>query len=882
MSATCARTLYVSRDLHKIKSKDNLKAILTRGTDESKIEALWHIVKETAMGINHENLLLTLTMAIPSTKSKRLIMLFYLYMESINIEDSEGNIRDEILMICNMIRGHLAHPNEHIRARAIRTVSKFRSAAIFDILKLPFIENLSYSNPIVRASMYIALRDLLSSKELSGIFSDTIPMLVDQILKERDSICLAEGYKTIEQVNKEDTKHIYEKLKESAHEGLQECFLESAEREGDLDQIVEIFKRASSRGIEVHAAVALVKNGNSEMVKMGVDKLLDMSNEYLDVESKSKIIRACRGALKRGQYTFENMSMKIVQMITPAVAKIKMELAKEIFQFTLDVLAIAEAKDLFAFLCQGLTDTPEKDLRDSSSAQDKIFFMQALKELMMKYKICTPELIERISGLVSVGIPELALEAVNFIDSFITLLPKNMEETLTLVIDKLPGIKYGKILRRVFTLISTHADGEKAHEAVLKLLYALASDDKGLLPGLKDTKKLDISKIFPGVPIAIFLLDMAQRAPDMKEEKRKEFTADIMTAALKTYAAGHKTQNIDEASRVALLRLVSLLENNENTHILDKSRQVTGSNDAKGLEQKNNRRLAGGVPCKQNLFIRPVFPLIVEQTSPCELSTVQKFIEKSTPLSLSKLKNIFQLTSAIDPLYCECKINTSRTEITLDILLVNQTDMLLESVEFDIVSSPNIKMASIIRLDKLRPHMVCTLEATLIMEESDTGYIGGVITAGKVGRDNYFIQNLQEIKFNLADMLEKKKIDGEEFRDRWPSLVWENLYTITLNTSKITPGHVIKTVSKAINGTVVETRAKIGDTISDKDEIERPDILVKNMYTRTAQGTGIYVNAAITTEGQELAATFRIRGSNARVVKSLCQLISRHVKTLAE
>ncbi|KAI5134053.1 coatomer subunit beta [Nematocida ausubeli] len=876
MSATCTRALYVSRDLFEIKNKDNLKTVLTRGTDENKISVLWQIIKETAMGINHENLLLALTMAIPNTKNKRLITMFYLYLESVKIEDADGNIRDEILMICNMIRGHLAHPNEHVRARAIRTVGKFRSAAIFDVLKSPFIENISYSNPIVRSAVYVALRGLLESKELSGIFADAVPLLIEQVLKERDSVCLSEGYKTIESIDAEAAHSIYKKLKETAHEGLQECFLATAEREDNLQQIHEIFQSASTRLIEVQAAVTLVRVGDAEMVKEGVEKLLDMSNEYLDVESKSKIIAACRRALKRGQFTFENMGMKIVRMITPAVAKIKIELARDIFQFTLDVLAIAEAKDLFAFLYHGLLDLPEKDLKEASTGQDRVFYMEALGELARRYKICTPELITLVTSMLSAGIPELALEAANFIDSLVSVTGAEKELAISAVIGSLSTIKYGKILRRAFSLISAHADGEKAHAAVCMVLQSLSSDEAGLLPQLKDAQKGNPSKIFPGVPIAAFLLDMAQKAQDLPHSKQQEMIADIMAAALKTYAIGHKTESIDESSKVALLRLASLLENGGGVLAKTKVQKQTGPGHLPGRVSEGN---ASGSACVQDVYSRPVFSLISEHSPVCKTSDVRRFTEEVTPLSLSKLKNVFQLTSAIDPLYCECKINTSRAEITLDILLVNQTDMLLESVEFDIVSSQNIKMASDIRLEKLRPHMVCTLEATLIMEESDTGYIGGVITAGKVGRENYFMQNLQEIRFNLSDMLEKKRIDADAFRERWPALVWENLYKITLSTDRLTPAHVVKTVTKAIRGTVIEAKMHEGGTLPGESS---PDILVQNIYTRTAQGTGIYLNAAVTSAEEKITATFRIRGSNARVVKSLCQLVSKEVKALAE
>ncbi|KAI5189884.1 coatomer subunit beta [Nematocida minor] len=876
MSTTCSRMLYVSRDLHEMRSKDNLKALLTRGSDENKIDALWQIVKETGMGINHESLLLTLTMVIPNTKDKKLILLFYLYLENIDIEDSEGNIRDEILMICNMIRGHLNHPNEHVRARAIRAVGKLKSAAIFDVLKQPFVENITYTNPFVRTAVYVSLRGLLKNKELSGIFADVIPLLKEQVLTERDPICSAEGYKTLEEAEAESIHEIYEKLKESAHDGLQECFLKSAEKMNDAERIMEIYKRSSSRAIELESAILLVKIGKKELViKEAVEKLLEISNEYLDAETKGKIVRACQGALKRGEFAFEGMGLKIAHMITPAVAKVNIRLARSIFQFVMEILAIVEARELYTFLFSGISDTSVKDLRDIVGSQDKIFFLQALKELLSKYKLYTAPLVDLVVSMLSIEIPELALEAAEYLDAFLALIGNTRGKTVLQIISRLPCIKYGKILRRVFGLLSKHADKETSRKAVQEIFKAFSSSESGLIPSLKSSKQ-DVSKIFPGVPIASFLLDMCRHLKDCTEEEKKAFSVEIMSTALKAYAVGYKSLNLDESSKVALLRLSNLLGSGS----IEKALELQKSQKKAQKEVHSDSRSNSSSGVVQDIYARPVFSLIREKSSKDQISPVQQFAKEKPSLSLNKLKNVFQLTSAIDPLYCECQITTTRTEISLDILLVNQTDMLLENIEFDIVTSPNIKMMSVLALDKLRPHMMCTLETTLIMEESDTGYIGGVITAGKVGRDNYFIQNLLEIVFNMSDMLQAKKIAKEEFKERWPSLLWENLYTISLSDPVLTPQKMIKSVAKAINGTVIDTRAKEGEVIACTDT-PSPEILVKNIYTTTAQGTEIFINATVIRSEEGLTGTFRIRGEKCRVVKSLCQLISKRMKTLS-
>ncbi|KAH9385726.1 coatomer subunit beta [Nematocida major] len=870
MSTTCGRALYASRDLDGVRSKDSLKMLLTRGTDENKIDALWQIIKETGMGVNHESLLMTLTMVIPNSKDKKLIQMFYLYMENIAIEDAEGNIRDEVLMLCNMIRGHLAHPNEYVRARAIRAVGKFRSASIFDVLKVPFVENISYSNPFVRSAIYIALRSLLKSRELSSVFSDVIPALREQLLKEGDPVCLSEGYKTVEEVDKACALEIYEKMKDTAHECLQECFIRSAEAAGDAQRVLEIFKGTSSRRVELQAGVALVRiSADREVLKPVVEKLFDMSSEYLDAHSKEMIINACKRAWRSGRFSFENMAIQIAQMITPALAKVNESLSQSILEMAMGVLSVVEARELFVFLCQNMQSPPVNSQSSAghSGSKDKIFFMRAQKELLKKYRMHTEEQVQKTVELLCSGVPELAMEAAEFLDVFLSVEGKG--SALSKVVKTIPEIKFGKLLRRVFSLIEKHADVGAARDSVREVLGAFSSEHSGILSEAKRSPQ-ETGKIFPGVSVASFLLQMSTHMRECKEPEKTEFQADVMAAVLKMYALGKKAGALDEPSRISLLRLASLV----GADGAEKALKAVGSGNSPG---KALLEFAG--EAQLDVLARPAFSLIQEKgTLLMNASPLKRFVRTADAPSLNKLKSVFQLTSAVDPLYCECQITTTRTEILLDILLVNQTDALLETVEFDFVSSPNIRILGAVTLDKLRPYMMRTLKVTLLMEEADSGYIGGTITAGRIGRDDYFLQNMQEIRFNLSDMLHRKSITREEFREKWPVLLWENLYTITLTDPLLTPSGVIEKIQGEIEGSEVESRA----AYEEESGAQKKGILVRNIYAETAQGTEIYINAtALAEKGKGLTATFRIRGEKCRVVKSLCQLISKKIKALA-
>ncbi|OAG31095.1 coatomer, subunit beta [Nematocida displodere] len=862
-----SRTLYISRDKQEARSKETLKMLLTKGTELDKVDALWQVVKEMGMGVNHQDLLLTLTMFIPKAKDKRLIALFYLFMEGVSIEDEQGNLKDEILMVCNMIRSHLNHPNEHVRTKAIRLVSRFRNPSIFDALKTPLAENIGHTNHFVRLAAYLALRALMGRRETAVVFEDVFSGMKEGIVSERDPICLAEGYKIIEEIDKDAALSIYHAMKDTSNEELKMCFLNSAERLQDVERIAEMSTREESRSIGLEASVLLIKLGASEEhVKLAVDNLLEMSNEYLDAGSKLKIVRACEDARKRGRCTFEGVGLKLAKFLSASTARVNILLSREILAFVLKILVIIEAKDLFSYLLRQFNESATKEVGGVSG--DKIFFLSALKEMVCLYKIQDPEFTEAVVDLLGSNLPELALEAVEYLDSLLSLEAQSPKDVLTQIISKIDAIKYGKILRKVLGLIKKHADKDIALLVVTAMFDALSSKKESVLGGL-EAKELESSKIFPGVTIASFLLGMCKYLDYCRDsEEKNKLRVEIISTAMKVCAIGKKSGSLDESSRVALLKVAKFLSSS--TY----ARDLSSTAHAQSSDPEETR------PRPQALSARPLFSLIRETESTKKPSRVEAFAQKQTAASLSKIRSVFQLSSIVDPLYCECTITCNRTEIVLDILLVNQTDTYLENVEFDIVTSSNIKVIAIPSISAIREHSAQTLTATLIMEESDAGYIGGIITAGRIGRDDFFSQNLQEIRFELTDMLKEKSIEKDAFKDRWGVLLWENFYTLSLNGHRHTLNQIAEAITEVTKGTVIDTRTREKGAIRASNGKD-PEILVKNIFTTTSQGADLFINAMLHKTETGVVASFRIRGEKCRVVKSLCHLVSKTLKALA-
>jgi len=75
-------------------------------------------------------------MRVDSKEMKKLLMI---YWESIEKTNPDGSIKDEMVMLCNALRNDLLSPNEFVRARTLRLVSKMKYREMMDTLLQPVL-----------------------------------------------------------------------------------------------------------------------------------------------------------------------------------------------------------------------------------------------------------------------------------------------------------------------------------------------------------------------------------------------------------------------------------------------------------------------------------------------------------------------------------------------------------------------------------------------------------------------------------------------------------------------------------------------------------------------------------------------------------------------
>ena len=81
----------------------------------------------------------TIIPVINDSNTLRKLMLLYWEVVEKNKSDTDDTLKDEMFLACNSLRIQLQHPNEYLRARTLRLISRIPHRGIVDPLANPIV-----------------------------------------------------------------------------------------------------------------------------------------------------------------------------------------------------------------------------------------------------------------------------------------------------------------------------------------------------------------------------------------------------------------------------------------------------------------------------------------------------------------------------------------------------------------------------------------------------------------------------------------------------------------------------------------------------------------------------------------------------------------------
>ena len=376
--------------------------------------------------------------------------LLFLFWEVIDKHKPDGSMKDEIILVCNGIRKDLDSPNEYIRGRTLRLLTKLPYKEILENVKAAVFDNIKHTHPYVKSNAIMCILSFIDNFGVD-IVPDSLPDdLKDIIVKDTDTATRRNAYVLYSRISPMESLSLTQEIMENNEiselgDLFALCIVEN------LRKLNKIFPQKSSTFIHLLLELSVHKShsvlfeigsllleisSNPNIVSSAVNILCSLLHEERDNNTLIIILKKLYGIKNRHGEILQEQILTFANLINLNYAIELRKLSFELIDELISESTITQVFDKFINIFTQLNSVNESEFT--------IDLKNSMLKCMLKNIIKFPE-IDKLYPL------------------FV------LEKNLTFKKDKL--YVYGQInsIRELFTVYSKK-DDEKCQNIIKEML----------------------------------------------------------------------------------------------------------------------------------------------------------------------------------------------------------------------------------------------------------------------------------------------------------------------------------------------------------------------------------------------------------------------------
>ena len=903
-------------------SVSDFKALLEKATDDVKIDAMKQIIMAVLGGNSMPELLMHVIRFVMPLKKKELKKLLYFYWEVCPKLDQNGKMRHEMILVCNAIQHDLQHPNEYVRGNTLRFLCKLKEPELLETLVPNVRQCLAHRHAYVRKNAVFALYSIhQTSQHLIPDAPELILAFLadefDSVCKRNAFVCLAglDRNATLE--------YIQTTVSVNTDPILQLVFVEFIRRDGATAAaslraryaafITEIIESPTSSVVYEAAITLILLTSDLLLIVLAGTKLVELANKEADNNVKIITLQRIYELNKKRPGLLSALSLDLLAVLSTQ----DIDVRRKALDVALSLITSRNVEDVVKLLKKEVQRTT--GLAEEKSLEYRQLLINTIHLLAIEYGEVATNVIDLLLELIGDLLTTVARDVITFVKEVVEKYPNLRKDVVHKLIQRLPRVKSGSVFRGALWILGEYSNDEATIKETWKFIRSsvgevpILASEKKHLEGADETEETSApgSKKGPVVlPDGTYATETALTAhlsvsqSDVSNQIRKLildgdfFLAAVLLSTLVKLVLRMETLGID-ASKVNALRaeglliMVSIIRIGESTFVKERIDEdssdrifacikfLTDNEDSALIRQgflEDTRRAfrsqveaeqakKGDVRAKEfQENVEQIDDGIVfrqfEKSGGSEANeeddVLFKVLAKDRDIS-SKLNRILQLTGFSDPIYAETFVKVHQFDITLDVLLVNQTTSTMRNLTVEFATLGDLRAADKPAPANLGPHGFHRLSVTFKVSSADTGVIFGNIVYDGQHSDESNIVILSEVSVDVMDYVKPATCTENTFRKMWTELEWENKISIKVN---------MKSLKEYLQLLMAKTNTKcLTPGAVDGDEC---NVLAANLYSRSTFGEDALANLSIEIlEDGIITGHLRIRSESQGLALSL-------------
>ena len=457
-------------------STQDLRNNLQRGSDEVKLETLRRIIVSTLNGSPQPNLLMPIIQYVLPSRNKQLKKMLHFYWEVCPKLDDKGNLKQEMILVCNAIRNDLQHPNEYIRGSTLRFLQKVKEPELLEPLIPTIRQCLEHRHSYVRKNAVFCVYSIYQQNE--NLIVDAPELMETFLAAEADTTCKRNAFVLLCHTAPERAVQYFLGLGDqvaSQDELIQlaiielirkDCRGESPNRARYIRAVSELLS-APSHSVKYEAATTLTTlTQNAAAVKATASALIELIVRESDNNVKLIVLDRLDALRTKHEHVIDPLVMDLLRVLSSP----DMDVRRKALRIALEMVSSRNIEEVVLLLKKELMKTV-----DSAQSQDKNLEYRQL--LIQSIHTCAIKFSEVASNVVHVLMEFLgdsnnpsAVDVIAFVREVVEKFPDLRSSIVDKLLRTFTEIKSGKVFRGALWIVGEYcASIEDIKEAMQQI-----------------------------------------------------------------------------------------------------------------------------------------------------------------------------------------------------------------------------------------------------------------------------------------------------------------------------------------------------------------------------------------------------------------------------
>mmetsp|Transcript_3148 Transcript_3148/g.6339 ORF Transcript_3148/g.6339 Transcript_3148/m.6339 type:complete len:947 (+) Transcript_3148:277-3117(+) len=438
---------------------------------KSKISTMKKIILLMLNGEQLQSLLMKVIQFVVPNEDKQLKKLLYLYLEAVEKRDPNGHLLPEMILICNMIRNDLNHPNEFVRGSALRFLSKMREKDILEPLVSSLRANLEHRHSYVRRNAVLAIYN--TYKCFEDLMPDAPELISEFIDGESDVSAKRNAFVMLCNCDQERAVHYQLSVIDSITsmgEIIQLVMLELIRKVCRQDpfqkskyvRAVFNLQGSASNSVAFECASTLVSLSSAQTaVKTAVQAYCNLLSTHSDNNVKLIVLDKLSDLQQKHPEVLKTLIMDIIRGLTSP----NIDIRKKVLSLVMELVNPNTIDEVVAVLKKELTKSHTSDVDKSTDYRQML--IQSIHTCVIKFPEIAGTVVHVLIDFLDDANATSASDVVLFVREVVETYPRLRELVVQKLIAYFSTIKVAKVFRVSMWILSQYCETQEEIEAAL-------------------------------------------------------------------------------------------------------------------------------------------------------------------------------------------------------------------------------------------------------------------------------------------------------------------------------------------------------------------------------------------------------------------------------